>query len=354
MFSAMKRLQFLSLLLALLSIGVVSEAQYFRVQRLTLVATPTNDDTQTQVLVRNSTSGQVQYRSASTLLGTTDLSYTSSTRLLASSTGADVTLPLFTSIDAGLTPLSGGGTTNFLRADGTWSAPLGTTDLTYTASTRLLASSTGADVTLPLFTSTDAGLTPLSGGGTINFLRADGTWSAPLGTTNLTYTASTRLLASSNGTDVTLPLFTSTDGGLVPLSGGGTANFLRADGTWAAPSSSTTLAHGTFTPTTANVSNIDVSTMQNCQYLRVGNTVTVSGSVDVDATTASSITVISMTLPVASNLPDYFQLAGAITSEGTGYGSVLGDAATDRAVLRFTPSVNTSVRYSFTFTYIVL
>lgn len=50
------------------------------------------------------------------------------------------------------------------------------TDLTYTASTRLLASSTGADVTLPLFSSTDAGLVPSSGGGTTNFLRADGTW----------------------------------------------------------------------------------------------------------------------------------------------------------------------------------
>ena len=56
-----------------------------------------------------------------------------------------------------------------------------TTDLAYTPSTRLLASSTGADVTLPLFSSTDAGLAPLSGGGTANFLRADGTWAAPSG-----------------------------------------------------------------------------------------------------------------------------------------------------------------------------
>jgi hypothetical protein len=54
-----------------------------------------------------------------------------------------------------------------------------TTDLSYTASTRVLASSTGADVTLPLFTSTDAGLVPGSGGGTANFLRADGTWASP-------------------------------------------------------------------------------------------------------------------------------------------------------------------------------
>jgi hypothetical protein len=54
------------------------------------------------------------------------------------------------------------------------------TDLSYTAGTRLLASSTGADVTLPLFNSTEAGLAPLSGGGTGNYLRADGSWAAPV------------------------------------------------------------------------------------------------------------------------------------------------------------------------------
>jgi hypothetical protein len=35
-----------------------------------------------------------------------------------------------------------------------------------------------------------------------------------------------------------LPVFTNTLNGLAPLSGGGTSNFLRADGTWAAPSGS--------------------------------------------------------------------------------------------------------------------
>lgn len=53
--------------------------------------------------------------------------------------------------------------------------------------------------------------------------------------TNLSYTASTRALSSSTGTGTTLPLFTSTDPGLVAASGGGTTNFLRADGTWSSP-----------------------------------------------------------------------------------------------------------------------
>jgi len=98
---------------------------------------------------------------------------------------------------------------------------------------------TGTEVTalLDAFTSGAKGLAPASGGGTANFLRADGTWSAPGGggATNLTYTAATRVIASDTGTDATLPLMSSGDAGLVPASGGGTSNFLRADGTFAAP-----------------------------------------------------------------------------------------------------------------------
>jgi hypothetical protein len=67
-----------------------------------------------------------------------------------------------------------------ITAASSGTAPSGT-DLSYTASTRLLESSTGADVTLPLFGSTEAGLVGASGGGTSNFLRADGTWTTPAG-----------------------------------------------------------------------------------------------------------------------------------------------------------------------------
>jgi hypothetical protein len=55
------------------------------------------------------------------------------------------------------------------------------------------------------------------------------------GATNLAYVASTQTVTNDNGTGFVIPLYTSTDAGLVPGSGGGTANFLRADGTWSAP-----------------------------------------------------------------------------------------------------------------------
>lgn len=56
----------------------------------------------------------------------TSLGYTSSTRTLTSSTGGGVALPLVSSAVDGLAPASGGGASNFLRADGIWAVPPGT------------------------------------------------------------------------------------------------------------------------------------------------------------------------------------------------------------------------------------
>jgi hypothetical protein len=70
---------------------------------------------------------------------------------------------------------------------------------------------------------------------------------------------------SSTGSDVTLPLFTSTLAGLVPSSGGGTTNFLRADGTWAAPPAGggTVTSVGLVAPTGFSVSGSPVTTSGN-------------------------------------------------------------------------------------------
>lgn len=57
----------------------------------------------------------------------------------------------------------------------------GATDLTYDAVTRTVESSTGTDAILPLVGASAAGMAPASGGGTATFLRADGTWAAPAG-----------------------------------------------------------------------------------------------------------------------------------------------------------------------------
>lgn len=66
------------------------------------------------------------------------------------------------------------------------------------------------------FSTTLKGLTPASGAAA-RYLKGDGTWSD-----------ATTLTAFLNA-------FTTSLAGVVPASGGGTSNFLRADGTWAAP-----------------------------------------------------------------------------------------------------------------------
>jgi hypothetical protein len=137
------------------------------------------------------------------------------------------------------TTLSGYGIIDAQPLDSDLTSIAALTTAAYGRSQLALVDAAADTAQLNVFTSSLKGLAPASGGGTANFLRADGTWAAPSsgGATNLGYTASTRLLTSDTGTDVTLPLVTSGDAGLAPASGGGTTTFLRADGTWAAPAS---------------------------------------------------------------------------------------------------------------------
>jgi hypothetical protein len=67
--------------------------------------------------------------------------------------------------------------------------------------------------------------------GTIAFLSDIGAGITNLAVANVT--ATNLDVTSDTGTNATLPSFNSTEAGLAPASGGGTTNFLRADGTWA-------------------------------------------------------------------------------------------------------------------------
>ena len=168
--------------------------------------------------------------------GNTDLSYTASTRVIASSTGTDATLPLMSTGDAGLVPASGGGTTNFLRADGTFAAPApgGAVDSvnTQTGAVVLDADDISDSSTTNKFTTAaeQSKLAGIQAGAQVNV------------DTDLSYTDSTRVLTSSTGTNTTLPLMSSANAGLVPASGGGTTDFLRADGTFTAFAASNPVA----------------------------------------------------------------------------------------------------------------
>lgn len=260
-------------------------------------------------------------------------------------TEATVLLDVFTAALKGLAPASGGGTTNFLRADGTWAAPAGTTDelvkITVTDTTAgfldaklipgagltrtILNPAADEDYQMDVVANADGSIVVNAndiqvgvlatdaqhgtrGGGTLHAVAvagvsagfisaADQTKVDNLSGTNtgdvtlagaLNYITIAGQVITRNAIDLTtdvtgqlptaniaddavtyakiqnvaannvllgndsgagsivqeltgaevnlfLPVFTAALNGLVPLSGGGTTNFLRADGTWAAP-----------------------------------------------------------------------------------------------------------------------
>jgi len=112
---------------------------------------------------------------------------------------------------------------------------------------------------------------------------------------------------------------------------------------------------GTYTPTLTNITNVASSTAVTCQYMRVGNVVTVSGQVVIQATTGGSASAIGVSLPIASDLSALRQLAGSLgTSASYTTATIYGDLTNDRATFYITIPDTTSRNYFFHFTYLVV
>lgn len=110
---------------------------------------------------------------------------------------------------------------------------------------------------------------------------------------------------------------------------------------------------GAYTPTLTNTANLDGSTAYPCQYSRIGNTVTVSGRVDVDPTTTATTTQLGISLPIASNIAGDNQCAGAAfsaTFSGAG-APIVGDAVNDRATMFWLCNFITNEAMFFIFQY---
>lgn len=115
-------------------------------------------------------------------------------------------------------------------------------------------------------------------------------------------------------------------------------------------------AQGTYTPTLTNVANLDASTAYSCQYMRVGNTVTVSGRVDIDPTLTATSTQLGISLPIASALANANELGGASASPTivSQSAAILGDATNDRAQLQYMSTDVTNQAMYFSFTYRII
>lgn len=114
---------------------------------------------------------------------------------------------------------------------------------------------------------------------------------------------------------------------------------------------------GTYTPTLTNGANVAASTASVCQYLRIGNTVTVSGRVDVDPTAAAgTATELGISLPIASAFASATQCAGVAASDvaASMVAQISADAVNDRASMAFLSQSATNDDWYFTFTYLIV
>lgn len=115
------------------------------------------------------------------------------------------------------------------------------------------------------------------------------------------------------------------------------------------------VAAGTYTPTLTNGTNVAASTAYQCQYVRMGSVVTVSGKVAVDPTAAGAAEL-GISLPIASNFgaaEDCGGVAFATAIAGQGAG-IIADAANDRASMNWIAVDTTNQPMSFVFNYRVI
>lgn len=114
---------------------------------------------------------------------------------------------------------------------------------------------------------------------------------------------------------------------------------------------------GTYTPTLTNTTNIDSSAVIGpFPYMRVGNFVSVSGSVTIDPTAAApTATALGISLPIASNFAAASDGSGVGSAQATNTtGSITADVANDRMTLSFQATGTASTGWRVMFMYQIL
>jgi hypothetical protein len=119
------------------------------------------------------------------------------------------------------------------------------------------------------------------------------------------------------------------------------------------------IASGTYTPSESHNGNITSLTVRPAQWIRVGNVVTVTGGLEsvVSNTGGGNTSNVSLTLPIASSLANFWELAGTcsiVDIVGSTNGSVTAQTALDRASLSISITTAATYNWSYTYSYVVL
>lgn len=119
-----------------------------------------------------------------------------------------------------------------------------------------------------------------------------------------------------------------------------------------------TSIYNTYTPTLTAITNVSASSANVSGWIRIGDAVLVFAQISVTATAAAALTVIDISLPVASNFGAATQAvgAGSILTAGTEVAAVAisANATNDRARATFVSTSNAARTYTVVFGYIVI
>lgn len=110
---------------------------------------------------------------------------------------------------------------------------------------------------------------------------------------------------------------------------------------------------GSCNPVFTCVSNCDGTGSSNAHYIRVDDKVTITGTLTIDATAASTLTVVEASFCVGSNFSSVNDAHGVVTSIGVGYGIANPDTTNDVIEIHVMPTTTTSQTYKYQITYLV-
>lgn len=129
-----------------------------------------------------------------------------------------------------------------------------------------------------------------------------------------------------------------------------------ANGTATIGSGGTPLAMistGTYTPTCANIANLDGSTCGVGNFVRTGNIVNVFGQFAGDATLTATATELEFTLPVASDIALATDVGGTAVNGAGESARIIGDATDNRVIVSWVPVSTVNQTFSYNFTYVI-
>jgi hypothetical protein len=112
------------------------------------------------------------------------------------------------------------------------------------------------------------------------------------------------------------------------------------------------VAYGTYSATVTAVTNLDAATAPAAlTYHRLGNVVTVAGTLSLDPTASGAIEA-AVTLPVASNFDSEYDASGTFSITGI-LGRVKADTTNDRIILIGSSSITVATVVGFTCQYVI-